>query len=324
METAPKLSVCIPAFAQPSYLVRALESLAEQDFDDFEVVISDDSPDDVLERVADSFRSRLRILYHRNQERLGPAANCNQSVDLATGELIKVLHHDDWLFEPDCLRDWVQLLDSRPDADFAFSASLAFDCRHKDGALLQRLSFCHQATRCQLKTLENDTAFLFEYNLVGAPSATIFRKRISSRFDERLMYLVDIDFYLSVLAANPRFSYSRRPLVAVTGGTDVPGKVTDYCRTKDSLLVFEWVYTYCKLLRTHGFREECFRALTAMLRRYGVSSEMDLRSCGVDFAIPLHLGAWIWGERFVRRPIRRVARLVRKRSRSNPRPGSLQ
>lgn len=318
---APKVSVCIPAFAQPTYLRRALGSLAEQEFSDFEVVISDDSPDDALEPVVTAFRDRLRIVYRRNGSLLGPAANCNQALDLAQGELLKVLHHDDWLPDPGCLGDWVQLLDSRPDADFAFAASLAFDCWHEGGVLQERLAFCHQATRCQLSSLASDPAEAFRYNLVGAPSATLFRRGVTARFDPRLQYLVDIDFYLSVLTANRRFAYTRRPLAAVTGRTDAGGKVTDFCQANPSLLVFEWVYTYRKLVDTVGFRESCFAELVKVLRRYGIRSGAELKDCGVDFALPLHLRAWSWTEQFVREPGRRAVGALRGRSSFLPRPG---
>ncbi|MCX7010103.1 MAG: glycosyltransferase, partial [Kiritimatiellaeota bacterium] len=41
----PKVSICIPAYQQPQGLARALQSLLEQDFRDYEVIVTDDSAD---------------------------------------------------------------------------------------------------------------------------------------------------------------------------------------------------------------------------------------------------------------------------------------
>jgi glycosyltransferase involved in cell wall biosynthesis len=45
----PVVSVCIPAYRNAEALERAFKSLQRQQFKDFEVVITDDSPDDVVE-----------------------------------------------------------------------------------------------------------------------------------------------------------------------------------------------------------------------------------------------------------------------------------
>ena len=59
----PFISVCIPAYRNPHYLSRLLESIFIQTFKDFEVIVTDDSPDDLLQPIIDKYNQKLDILY---------------------------------------------------------------------------------------------------------------------------------------------------------------------------------------------------------------------------------------------------------------------
>src|SRR5438552_18625369 len=90
----PMISICISTYDEPTYFRRALRSFLEQDFTDFEVIVTDDSPNDA---IADVLRETPddRIVYMRNACRLGVPANWNRAADFATGDFVKFLHHDD-------------------------------------------------------------------------------------------------------------------------------------------------------------------------------------------------------------------------------------
>lgn len=122
----PRVSVCIPAYRQPIYFARALRSVLEQQFDDFEVVVTDDSPDDEIQSVVTD-AADSRVVYIRNAVRLGSPANWNAAVSRARGDLVKVLHHDDWLSSSESLGAFVRLLDRAPEVPIAFSASHVCD-----------------------------------------------------------------------------------------------------------------------------------------------------------------------------------------------------
>ena len=122
----PKVSVCIPAYRQPSCVRRALVSVLAQKFTDYEVVVTDDSSDDATERVVTQLSGEGKVRYFRNTERLGTPQNWNRAVREASGEYIKLLHHDDWLADETCLGTFVELLETDRRADFAFSASRGY------------------------------------------------------------------------------------------------------------------------------------------------------------------------------------------------------
>ena len=86
------LSICIPAYKNTTHLERLLESVKQQSFCDFEVVITDDSPDDTVQQLVSTFANSLPIRYFRNQQQLGTPENWNESIRHANGKWIKIMH----------------------------------------------------------------------------------------------------------------------------------------------------------------------------------------------------------------------------------------
>src|SRR5258706_15839464 len=104
------VSICIPAYQEAALLYRALESVFSQTFSDFEVIVTDDSETSVVQDlIARDFRDP-RLKYLRNKERLDSPNNWNKSIDLATGELVKMLHQDDWFSSNYSLQHYVSLI----------------------------------------------------------------------------------------------------------------------------------------------------------------------------------------------------------------------
>lgn len=233
----PKVSICIPTYNQPTTLACALQSLAEQDFTDLEVIITDDSTKTSVEQVVTRFQSRLSVKYYKNQTTLGPAANWNLGMELSRGDYVKILHHDDWLADSHALTLYVDLLDSNPIADFAFSATNVYD---QNREYLRT----HQPTERQLRSLGKRGKALFYGNCIGSPSATIFRRTAKARFDPNLKWLIDVDFYLQFLTARSRFAYAPAPLICTLSGAD--HNLTATCVGQKNIDLAEWMYLYRK------------------------------------------------------------------------------
>src|SRR5438128_12549487 len=97
---APLISICIPAYKRTVELKRLFNSIVIQTFKDFEIVITDDSPEESVAILCNEYRSKLPIAYYKNKIRLGSPANFNQSIAKATGEWIKMMNDDDWFATP--------------------------------------------------------------------------------------------------------------------------------------------------------------------------------------------------------------------------------
>lgn len=231
-----KVSICIPAYRQVKYLRETLRSIVEQDFHDFEVIITDDSPDDSVRDLLSEFSFGDRLRYVRNTPALGSPRNWNAALRLAQGEYVKIMHHDDHFIRSDALRLFVQMLDQNPDANFAFCGTMV---NHIDVDMHR----VHCATERQLADLAKDPASLFVGNCIGAPSATICRRSAILDYDCRMKWLVDIDYYYRMLMNNPKFSYT--PEVLISTPTNANHQVTELCRDNgaielgEAMLVFE-------------------------------------------------------------------------------------
>lgn len=97
------VSVVIPVFNRAKMIHNALNSLVNQTFKQFEVVIVDDGSTDNLDEVIDSYHEQLQIKKITLEHSGNIAFLRNQGVHVAQGEFIAVLDSDDW-----CRRDRIE------------------------------------------------------------------------------------------------------------------------------------------------------------------------------------------------------------------------
>ncbi|MCY7350059.1 MAG: glycosyltransferase [Cytophagaceae bacterium] len=266
----PRVSVCIPAYRQTRYLRRALDSLRIQSFQDFELVVADDSPDDSVKTFLDDYAFGEKLRYVHNDPALGTPENWNEAVRQAQGGLIKILHHDDWLTQPDSLARLVDALDTHPEAGFAFCASVnTFD----SGAVRD----VNHPTARQVRHLRQHPDDLFAANCIGAPSATLYRRSVGLAYDRTIKYTVDIDFYIRLFRQNPAFVFVDEPLVAI--GLN-EGQVTQAVRHDRNLMLREYAYTYQKLGLDARKSRRIARFWWAFFHRFNVRSLADFRAAG--------------------------------------------
>lgn len=271
------VSIVIPAYRQPELLRRCLQSVASQSFRDFEVVITDDSPDNAVERVAREFEGQFPVRYFRNPARLGSPENWNEAVRHARGELVKILHHDDWFSGEHSLRQFVELLRANPDAGLGFCHTMC--CSGATGR--QRL---HAPPPAWVEAVNHDPAELFFGNLIGAPSTTIFRRSDFLPFSGKLLWLVDVEFYLRMIQARPRLALCAEPLVCVS--EEVESQITNLCVGNPAIEVYEWVWLYSLLSHRPKGRARRLRHLLSLLEGMGISSPAALKPYLKELSAP--------------------------------------
>ncbi len=183
MNTAPALSICIPAYDMGgqggAFLHASLDRLAQQDFTDFEVVVSDQSEQPDVARACAAFDGRLAI--RRVTYRDGPhqaSANTNNAIRHAKGDVVKILFQDDLLSRDDALALTVEAFKTGADWMLCGSAVTA------DG---------RQATRAMVPCLHPQMRF--GKNTVSSPSVLAMRREIALFFDENLIWLMDVEMY---------------------------------------------------------------------------------------------------------------------------------
>lgn len=273
----PKVSICIPAYKQPEVLKKALDSVFKQNFKDFEVIITDDSPDDSVYNVVKGFSEHKNLKYFKNESIQGSPGNWNAAVSHANGEYIKILHHDDWFLDAESLGSFVKLLDDNPDSDFAFCGSRNYD---ESG----QVTYEHQANPDQIAKQRKDPTYVGLGNFIGAPSATIYRRRSHQDFDINLKWYVDVECYIRILAKNPNFTYTTDAYIGILDSS--PHRVTASSVGNMKVVVGEFIYLYDIVTKNYGVNFAWFRFLWHLLEKTRVTSVRMLRLLDIKEPYP--------------------------------------
>lgn len=113
----------MPVYNREYYLEASIQSILNQDFKDFELLIIDDGSTDKSIEVITSFKdSRIRLL--RNEVNKGVVYTRNRGLKEAKGEFILLLDSDDVAL-PGRLRKQLEFIEAREDAVITFSAYIA-------------------------------------------------------------------------------------------------------------------------------------------------------------------------------------------------------
>ena len=102
----PLVSILIPTYNQPNFFRQALESAINQDYPNIEIVVSDDSTDDRVKNVFDTYKDCGRLMrylkHEKNPNDKLPSekaiSNFENLLDNAKGEFVQFLLHDDLLY----------------------------------------------------------------------------------------------------------------------------------------------------------------------------------------------------------------------------------
>jgi glycosyltransferase involved in cell wall biosynthesis len=119
--TAPAVSVLLTTYNRDAFLASAIESVLNQTYADFELLIVDDGSTDHTVTIAREYErldSRVRVVV--NERNLGQFGNRNHAAALARGALLKY-HDSDDLMYPHCLATMVRMLQAEPRAGFGLS-----------------------------------------------------------------------------------------------------------------------------------------------------------------------------------------------------------
>lgn len=207
MDSHPFISICIPAYKNKDFLERLLISISIQTFKDFEVVISDDSPNDSLQTLISSYNSRFKINYYRNNKALGSPANWNNAIRLATGDWIKIMHDDDWFADEQSLSEFAENA-KISGCDFIFSGFVNLDLNNGAKSIYRINSF-------QKWMLRQNPLYLFRKNYIGHPSTTLIKNNSGPWFDEKIKWVVDFEFYIRKLNEYKEFCAIQKPLINI-------------------------------------------------------------------------------------------------------------
>lgn len=191
MIETPLISICIPAYKNVAYLRRLLHSIAMQTFNDFEVIITDDSNDNSVNNFINTLKWNFLVYYFKNERILGSPQNWNAATSHAKGKWIKIMHHDDWFSSENSLATFVKEIRMYSGRNFFFCA---YENIYENG---RKKKIAPPAKMIRQLIFRNPAALL-SGNIIGPPSTTIYRNK-NILYDKNLKWIVDLDFYIRYL-----------------------------------------------------------------------------------------------------------------------------
>ncbi|OGQ92972.1 MAG: hypothetical protein A2253_08325 [Deltaproteobacteria bacterium RIFOXYA2_FULL_55_11] len=110
----PLVSIGMPVYNAEKYIRQALDSLVAQDYENFELIISDNASTDRTQEICLEYAARdKRIRYYRNETNLGAVKNFNRVFELSRGKYFMWASHDD-LWDATYVRKCVDVLEHDP------------------------------------------------------------------------------------------------------------------------------------------------------------------------------------------------------------------
>jgi len=194
----PLISVCIPAYNNEAFIGTAIESVLNQTFADFELVVVDDRSTDGTREKIRAFRDpRIRIV--ENERNLGHEGNWNKALREGRGRFIKILPGDD-LLHPRCLERQLTAFGDPAAAGIALVAC-ARDIIDAKGRKIMRRRF--PGADGSISGLEAVRRCVRAgTNLIGEPAAVLMPAGMIARtgaFDGANLYVIDLDYWSRLL-----------------------------------------------------------------------------------------------------------------------------
>lgn len=118
----PLISIVVPVYNTPqTFLRQMIESVQKQSYSEWELCIGNASPDNQeLKKVIEEYKNDPRIQEVEIPENKGISQNTNRAMEIATGEWIGLLDHDD-LLAPNALYEIAKAVCECPDAEVIYT-----------------------------------------------------------------------------------------------------------------------------------------------------------------------------------------------------------
>lgn len=241
----PEVSVIIPTFNRDHLLEKAICSVLQQTYENFELIIVDDNSKDNTSGLVSKIKDK-RLKYIKHEKQKGGSESRNTGVAASSGKYLAFLDDDDeWL--PDKLQLQIDLFKQNPDAGLVYSGYYYVEA--KTNSVFREF-------RPEKKGMLDDR--LLQENCVGTTSTAVVRKDCFEDvggFDANLRGCQDWDLWIRIARRFP-IDYVAKPLVRFLNHDvrithDVNAKIQGKERLLDK--IFPLVKDKPKVLSNHLF-----------------------------------------------------------------------
>jgi glycosyltransferase involved in cell wall biosynthesis len=272
----PLISICIPTYKRTHLLKTLLESIKIQTFRNFEILINDNSPDDSVEVLVNSYKKDLPVSYERNEPAVNAGDNFIKVMQRARAEWVKIMHDDDWFASENALQLFADAA-LHSGKDFIFSASMQV-------WLDSNKTQPDELTPEHKQMLDESRFCLFYLNVIGHPSVALHRKDSSIEYDSNFNWVLDIDYYMRYLGKHSGYHYLPEKLINIgKGATQESNKY--YKNIKVELP--EYFYLLAKYDRDLCLKNiHVFHLIWNMLKRYKIKHVDQIYASGYKGPMP--------------------------------------
>ena len=190
---SPFFSVVIPTYNRAKYLPKAVDSILNQRFTDFEVIVVDDGSEDNTSQLMKEFSSKDERLIYIHQVNKGRSTARNVGIEKAKGEYICFLDSDDY-WKPEHLESYHQAISKAENPSFFYCGlTWWFDAENKE----QRVEYKSR------NHYSSDVEFVIANEF--APDCVSIHHSILAKhqFNPSLFINEDLELWARVAAENP-------------------------------------------------------------------------------------------------------------------------
>ncbi|NEP78111.1 MAG: glycosyltransferase [Okeania sp. SIO3B3] len=193
----PKVTVCLPTYNSGEFLTQAIDSVLQQTFTDFELIISDDCSNDNTPEIITSYLQKdNRIRYLRNSKNLGLFTNWNQCLESTNGEYITIFAQDDVML-PKNLEQKVNILDKYQNIGLVTSSVMVVDANNNH----LNWNWANYLEDKLVNGKEWVRNILGEANPICCPFVLMRRQvleKVGRKFNENYAYAADLELWLRI------------------------------------------------------------------------------------------------------------------------------
>ena len=125
-----KISVLISTYKRAAFLVRLLNSIKDQNYNNCEIIIIDDASNDDTGKIVSQYRTDnpgLNIIYLVNERNVGVSESKKRAYIKTSGDIIIFADDDDYYIEPSYFSILAQLYEEHPDCTMTIAATIMHD-----------------------------------------------------------------------------------------------------------------------------------------------------------------------------------------------------
>lgn len=197
----PKVSVIIPTYNRVSFVVKAIDSVLAQTYDNYEIIVVDDGSTDNTREVLKKYGNRIKYFHQDNS---GVSAVRNKGIIQSTGQWIAFLDSDDeWL--PEYLSNQMKLSEKDP----TLCALITNSVRISNGKIIhntfENKKFLKLFKQDAHLILKRPLYYILKYQLTDVQSLVV-RKVAAEKaglFEQNMTIAEDFDFACRVSLLGP-------------------------------------------------------------------------------------------------------------------------